>query len=493
MTADTLDEDEPAGNVDICSEFKPVVKIVSQQKTEELKSYAVSSIVFKDDSGVTQSQRHLELPQTKRRHGSCGSNLPEPEDSKRDVETAVVSAPSSPRKKDRQIESNTSKSRVPWFNRNQVNRHNTAPSKFWQRKGSESPTNSLVLNEVESAPLFLVRPDNIEEDALNKGDSPSVNAIPGSNVIRTENVNDEWIKTSRVNEEVEELPEESNDGYLVICSRNRAVVIQVDLPNFHICARYSFQSQVLAAQIIHRGSGKEGLVTVSENGRCTIFRLMDLHVLESRDLKMPMLINLMILPVGRYVAVSKRMEFWHGHFFETPVKLSLFPNSLGERDEIKDEPLKVVPHKREASMLFSLFQRKTETVDCWDEALKSLLLSRPPLQKAPSSRRHQSNLSSDEIKFQRSKTDYIKHRPTKSTITDRERRKRHTISSNRPASGRQKAQTAPKDFNENLEKMNERGDRIRHLADKSVDLNDSALRFADLAKQLRKKNQGSWW
>jgi len=447
-----------------------------EKKTEEEKLSTVHRIVSKDDFGVVPAQEHLISPRRRVRGGSCGSVLP------------------NPRKSPRKNGTNTSKNRSPEKNKLYKKRNTTACSMNLLPGQDVSSVKEFKSKDTDHSVPIIKMPDDSADDAENKQDSPSVRAIPESSVSSecASSLETQTPQTGMVNEDEELLSEETNDGYLVICSRNRVVVIQVDLPNFHICSRYSFKSQLLAAQVIHKASGKEGLVTVSENGRCTMLRLMDLHVLESRDLKMPLLINMTILPGGRYVAVSKRLEFWHGHFFEKPVNLSFFPHSEEEREEIKDVPK--LASRREGSGFFGLF-RKAEAVDCWNEAYKTLI-SGAPLKEAPlvGHPRHRYNLSHDQINLKRSKSAKIIHRPSKSTFSGNEGFNVNT--GPHPFSSKSKSARSPvgcREIDESLKKMNERSDKIRHIAHKSSELNDSAQRFADLAKQLRKKNQGSWW
>jgi len=462
------------------SDGATVREIAHEKKTEEQKSIAVRRIISKDDIGVTRAQDPLIQKLRRRRSVSCGSNLPDP-----NVKT--------PAKND----TNTSKNTSPEKNRLYKNRNALPSPKNFSRGQDVSPSKEFKSKDTDNSVPVIKMPDDSGDDVENKQGSPSVRAISEGSVESFESpssVETQGPQTGMVNEDQEELSDETNNGYLVICSRNRVIVIQVDLPNFHICSRYSFKSQLLAAQVIHKGSGKEGLVTVSENGRCTMLRLMDLHVLESRDLKMPLLINMTILPGGRYVAVNKRLEFWHGHFFEKPVDLSFFPHSEEEHEEMKDAP-KLLPRK-EGSGFFGLF-RKIDAADCWNKASKALLVSGAPMKRAPSAGhpKHRYNLSHDQINIRRAVSDRSRtHRPTKSTFSGNE----YDISSFSPKL-KSKSKSAPhkpggcKEMNESLVKMREREDRIRHIANKSSEMSDSAQRFADLAKKLRQKNQGSWW
>merc|ERR1712061_548106 len=69
------------------------------------------------------------------------------------------------------------------------------------------------------------------------------------------------------------------------------------------------------------------------------------------------------------------MEFYHGGFFETPVKLSFFvqPTSLPDESETEAHT-KAHKYKQERSGIFSsLFSSKPKIIlDSWDDALKAL-------------------------------------------------------------------------------------------------------------------------
>jgi len=255
------------------------------------------------------------------------------------------------------------------------------------------------------------------------------------------------------NEDTENSYLHTTDGYLVICSRDIAVVIQITPPSYQICARYSFESPLLGAQVVSKESGKVGLVTISENGTLTIFRLMDLHVIHLTNMKIPSLMNMHMLPEGRYVAVSKSMEFYHGGFFEIPAELSFIVPTDAPIETDNPSGHKTQPNKERPS-IFSLFSQKPEfAIDSWDDAVEAF--ERPNSLLIPSKSEPKEDLCQ--------------------ISSDPE------VKQNEPSCGRVR--------NKNLEKMIERGNKISGVADRSAQLNHNAERNLDLVKQLRSKNR----
>jgi len=445
----------------------PVLKVVVEKGNEKDDNPRID-LLKSDGSKLKSNTNHmaaLTLSKPKyRRVKSHDSFLHEVRNQYSDCESAIESAPETPTGR----RSSKPKSKNPFkkFSKRNV----SEPVTFWtletgvvaqdweSLKGQSSDAKSSPLKPTQTADL----PESKENYSAKKQEHLVETVLPEQTM--TPKVKRE-ASLERHNE-LEENSIDERDNYLVICSRKKAVVIQIALPSLKICARYSFQSPLLGAQVISREPGKVGLATISENGRCNIFRLMDMHVLQSTDMKIPNLMNMAMLQTGRYVGVSSGMEFYHGGFFETPVKLSFFvqPTSLQDENETEAHPR---VHKQERSGLFSsLFSSKPKIIiDSWDDALKAL---DDPLSSA---------------------------RGNKSPPKRAAPKAKHRQNASEPLLKRKSPRSGQRTFlggNENLEKMNERGEKIAMLGDKSAEMSQNAANFADLAKQLRKKNQ-SWW
>lgn len=451
-------------------------------KEETLKSKTVlSQNALSEEKDVKSSPNNMTVPSHGRKNiirrgGSCDSFLFSSLNEISD-DWVQLSAPNTPVSKKRKKKSRMKK--IKGFVRKGGKKEYLDPVTFWSREtgfaSQEQDSMTFWSREAvaasqeedsflgEAGNKTVIKQDRAtelsdsKEQCLEKKVDQVVNTTsPKINIVQEEKKEptEEYQNGAQ-----EESYEEIIDNYLVICSRNKVVVIQITLPDFKICGRYSFQSPLLGAQVLSKEPGKVGLATISENGRCNIFRLMDLHILQSTVMKIPMLINMVMLPAGRYVAVSKSMEFYHGGFFESPVKLS-----FDLRSEVKSASDQQAHHKKQGSGLFSMFSRKSGIVnDNWDDALEIL-------EESKSSHRH------------------IMTPPTR---TAPKAKHRHMLSE--PARKRKAPSSGQKTLgSENLEKMNERGEMISKLGDKSAQMNESAQRFSNLAQQLRKKNQ-SWF
>jgi hypothetical protein len=455
----------------------PIVSENEVEKDEDLKIETLGSQSLTDVEQEVKSQLdNITVPiygaRKARRGRSWDSSMLKVKNELLEDENLPVSEPGTPVARGSQKSKKEShlKRKIKGFVKKGNKRNYSTPVTFWSREGGRASHEQDILkgerlssnNSLSKVKDSRDLSQNREQDSGNKLE-PLVSTIL-SESRKVEQEKRETTEESQ-NEVSEDSYEEISDDYLVICSRDKVVVIQIQLPDFKICARYSFQSPLLGAQVVSKEPGKAGLVTISENGRCNIFRLMDLHVLQSTDMKIPMLINMVMLPAGRYVAVNKRMEFFHGGLFETSVELSfLVPPTLAPSEK-ETETKQQVHHKTETSGLFSLFSRKTEIVlDDWDDALEALEDSNKSLLTVGTSR---SDNSAPKAKHRHMTSDPV-------------------IKRKAPKSGQRTV------YNENLDKINERGEMISRVGDKSAQMKDSAQRFSELAKQLRKKNQ-SWF